>query len=81
VNVESFNSVKEGSFFVAVQYLHNFVHRPEGMAFFIKVFCEAVGLVIVSEGSFVFFVSHEESSTSLSYVSFVAIRVGEFVCS
>jgi len=29
VDVESFNSVKEGSFFVAVQYLHNFVHRAD----------------------------------------------------
>jgi len=51
------------------------------MAFFIKVFCEAVGLVIVPEGGFVFFVSRGESSTSLSDVSFVAIRAGEFVCS
>jgi len=50
------------------------------MAFFIKVFCKAVGLVIVSEGDFVFFVSQGELSTSLSDVSFVAIRAGEFVC-
>ena len=52
VDVESFNSVKVGSFFVAVLYLHIFVHRAKGMAFFTKVFCEAVGLVIVSEGGF-----------------------------
>jgi len=51
------------------------------MAFFIKVFCEAVGLVIVLKGGFVFFVSRGESSTSLSDVSFVAIGTGEFVCS
>jgi len=51
------------------------------MASFLKVFCEAVGLVIVSEGGFVFFVSLGESSTSLSDVSFVAIGAGEFVCS
>ena len=57
VHVESLNSVKGGSCLGAVHYLHNFVHRVEGMAFFIKVFCEAVGLVIVSEGGFVFFVS------------------------
>jgi len=61
--------------------LHNFVHRAKGMAFFIKVFCEAVGLVIVLKGGFVFFVSRGESSTSLSDVSFVAIGTGEFVCS
>jgi len=66
---------------VAVQYLHNSVHRAEGMVFFIKVFCEAVGLVIVSEGGLVSFVSRGESSTSLSDVSFVAIGAGEFVCS
>jgi len=51
------------------------------MVFFIKVFCEAVGLVIVSEGGLVSFVSRGESSTSLSDVSFVAIGAGEFVCS
>jgi len=50
------------------------------MAFFIKVFCEAVGLVIVSEGAFVFFVSLGESSTILYDVSFVAIGAGEFLC-
>ena len=61
--------------------MHNFVHRAEGMAFFIKVFCEAVGLVIVSESGFVFFLSRGESSTILSDVSFVAIGAGEFVCS
>ena len=61
--------------------MHNFVHRAKRMAFFIKVFCEAVGWVIVSEGSFVFFVSRGESSTNLSDVSFVAIGAGEFVCS
>jgi len=48
---------------------------------FIKMFCEAVGLVIVSEDGFVFFVSHGQSSTSLSDVSFVAIGTGGFVCS
>jgi len=51
------------------------------MAFFIKVFCEAVGLLIVSEGGFVFFVPLGESSTSLSDVSFVAVGAGEVVCS
>jgi len=51
------------------------------MVFFIKVFCEAVGMVIVLEGCFVFSVSRGESSTSLSDVSLVAFRVGEFVCS
>jgi len=61
--------------------LHNFVHRAEGMGFFLMVFCEAVGLVIVSEGSFAFFVARGESYTSLSNVSFVAIGAGEFVCS
>ena len=61
--------------------MHYFVHRADGMASFLKVFCEAVGLVIVSEGGFVFFVSLGESSTSLSDVSFVAIGAGEFVCS
>ena len=61
--------------------MHNLVHRAEGMAFFVKVFCEAVGLVIVPEGGFVFLVSRGESSTSLSDVSFVAIKAGEFVCS
>jgi len=51
------------------------------MAFFIKVFCEVLGLVIVSEGGFVFFVSLGESPTGLSDISFVAIGAGEFVCS
>jgi len=46
------------------------------MALFIKVFYEAVGLVIVLEGCFVFFVSRGELSTSLSNVSFVAIGNG-----
>jgi len=59
--------------------LHNFVHKAEGMGFFIMVFCEAVGLVIVSEGSFAFFVARGESCTSLSDVNFVAIGEGEFV--
>ena len=61
--------------------MHNFVHRAEGITFFIKVFCKVVGLVIVSEGGFVFFVSCGELSTSLADVSFVAIGAGEFVCS
>ena len=60
--------------------MHNFLHRAEGMAFFIKVFCEAVGLVIVLKGGCVFVVSRGESSTNLSDVSFVAIGAGEFVC-
>ena len=60
--------------------MHIFVHSAEGMAF-IKVFCEAVCLVIVSEGGIVFFVSRGESSTSLSNVSFDAIGVGDFVFS
>jgi hypothetical protein len=47
----------------------------------IKVFCETVGLVIVSEGSFVFSVPCGKSSTSLSDVSFFAIGAGKFVCS
>ena len=51
------------------------------MTFFTKVFCKAVGLVIVLEGGFVFFVSRGESSTGQSDVSFVAIGAGEFVCS
>jgi len=50
------------------------------MCFIIKVFSEAVGLVIVSEGSFVLLVLHGESSTSLSDLSLVAIGAGEFVC-
>jgi len=40
-----------------------------------------LGLVIVSESGFVFFLSRGESSTILSDVSFVAIGAGEFVCS
>ena len=51
------------------------------MAFFIKVLCEAVGMVIVSEGCFVLSVSRGETSTSLSDISLVAFRAGEFVCS
>ena len=59
--------------------MHNFVHKAEGMGFVIMVFCEAAGLVIVSEGSFALFVARGESCTSLSNVSFVAIGAGEFV--
>ena len=51
------------------------------MAFFIEVFSEAVGMVIVPECCFVFSVSRGESSTCLSDVSLVAFRAGEFVCS
>ena len=57
VDVESFNSVKVGSFFVAVLYLHIFVHRAKGMAFFTKVFCEAVGLVIATNCHIVLFMT------------------------
>jgi len=47
--------------------LHNLVHRAEGMAFFILVFCEAVGMVIVPEGCFVFSVSlYREHKTAVS---------------
>ena len=45
--------------------MHNFFHRAKEMAF-IKVFCEAVGLIIVLEGGFVFCVSCGELSTSLT---------------
>jgi len=74
VDVESFNSVKVGA-------LHNLIHRAERMAFFVKVFCEAVGMVIVLEGCFVLSVSRGETSTSLSDIRLVAFEAGEFVCS
>jgi len=50
------------------------------MCCIIKVFSEAVVLVIVSEDCFVLLVPRAESSTILSDVSLVAIRAGEFVC-
>jgi uncharacterized protein YjeT (DUF2065 family) len=50
------------------------------MCCIIKVFSEAVGLVIVLEGGFVLFVPRGELSTSLSDISLVAVGAGEFVC-
>ena len=46
------------------------------MAFFVKVFCEAVGMVIVPEGCFVLSVSRGETSTSLSDIRLVAFGAG-----
>ena len=57
MNVESLYRVQVRSFFVAMQYLHNFVHGAKGMCCIIKVFSKVVGLVIVSEGGFVLLVS------------------------
>jgi len=50
------------------------------MCCIIKVFSEAVGLVIVLEGNFVLLISRGKPSISLSDVSLIAIRAGEFVC-
>jgi hypothetical protein len=46
-----------------------------------KVFGKAIGMVIVLEGGFAFFISRGELSTSLSDVSLITIGAGEFVCS
>ena len=40
VDVESLNSAKAGSFFGVVHYLHNFVHRVEGMASTVRCFAK-----------------------------------------
>ena len=50
------------------------------MCCIIKVFSKAAGLVIVSEGGFVLLVSRGKPSISLSDISLVIIRAGEFVC-
>jgi len=60
--------------------LYNFVHGAKGMCCIIKVFSKAAGLVIVSEGGFVLLVSRGKPSISLSDISLVIIRAGEFVC-
>jgi hypothetical protein len=81
VDIKSFDCIQVGSFFVAVYYLNDFVRRAEGMRCIIKVFCKAVGLVFILEGSFVVSIPCGKSSTSLSDVSFFAIGAGMFVCS
>jgi hypothetical protein len=36
VDVQPFKGVQVGSFFMAMQYLHDTVHGAEGVSFFIK---------------------------------------------
>ena len=44
------------------------------------MFSKAVGLVVVSEGGFVFLVPRGKPPTSFSDLSLVTIRAGEFAC-
>ena len=50
------------------------------MCCIVKVFSKAVGLVIISEGGFVFLVSRRKPSIGLSNISLVTVGAGEFVC-
>jgi hypothetical protein len=70
-------SCSSGFLFVAVYYLHNFVHGSKGMCCIIKVFSKAEGVVIVSEGGFLLLVSRGKPSTSLSNISLVKIGAGQ----
>ena len=76
MDMKTFNCVQVGSFFMAMQYLHDIVHGAEGMIFFIQVFRETGCMSVVSENCHVFLVSRGEASTSLSGVCLIAIGTG-----
>ena len=76
VDVKPFKSVQVGSFFMAMQYLHDTVHGTEGVSFFIKVFREDGCVGIVSEGCLVLLVSRGGASTGLSDVCLTAVGTG-----
>ena len=57
MNVKPFKCVQGGSFFMAMQYLHDTVHGVEGVSFFVKVLHETGCVAIISEGFLVLLVS------------------------
>jgi len=75
VDVKPFKCVKVGTFFMAMQYLHDTVHGA-GVSFFIKVFPETGCVAIVSEGSLVLLEPRGEASISLSDVCLITARTG-----
>ena len=67
MDVKSLDRIQLGTIPVAMYYLHDFIHRAEGVCCIIEVFCKTVGLVIVTEGSFVLFVPHGKSVRRMPY--------------
>jgi len=76
VDVKYFKCVQVGTFFMAMQYLHDTVHGVEGVSFFIKVVHETGCGATVSEGFLVLFGPRGKASTSPSDVCFITVGTG-----
>ena len=76
MDVKPFKCVQVGTFFMAMQYLHDTFHGAEGVSFFIKVFRETGCVAIVSEGFLVLLEPRGETSINLSNVCLITVGTG-----